>query len=296
MPTVGFIGLGIMGSAMMRNVAEAGFAVCGFDLLDSALARLDDVGGRRCATPAAVGGASDYVIVSLATAAAYEEAVLGPGGVVAGLRNGAILLDTNTLPLAQKMAARDAAAARGAAVLDCPVSGTGEQAVKREITVFVSGEQEAADACAALFRSFTRSQRYLGAFGNGIKMKFLTNYLVNIHGAAAAEVMALGERAGLDPQMTYDTLCDSAGVSRILQLRGPYMLAGNYDQPTARVDLLLKDLDLIGAFAADHRSPGWLFDAAKQYYRAAGAQGLGHLDVAAVYRVVRGLAGLPSDG
>ena len=95
----------------------------------------------------------------------------------------------------------------------------------------------------------SRVQRYLGAFGNGSVMKYIANLLVSIHNVAAAEAMALGMKADLDPALVYDTLADSAGTSRMFEVRGPLMRDAQYDQATATIRTHLKDVEIIGAFA-----------------------------------------------
>lgn len=294
--TVGFVGLGIMGSAMMRNAAAAGFRVFTYDIADHTAETTRAAGGTCGSSPRNVAEQSSVVVTSLATAAAFQDVFRGENGLCCTANNKPVVVDTSTLPLATKCHARDALAALGMQMLDCPVSGTGSQAARKQISIFVSGDAAAAEMCRPVLESFTQSQHYLGEFGNGIKMKFLANYLVNIHGAAAAEVMTLGVKAGLPARLIYDTLRDSAATSRIFEVRGPLMLGGHYDPPTARIEMFLKDLAIIGDFAETLRCPSVLFSAAKQYYVAAGANGLGAVDVAAVYEIFKTMAGIaPSE-
>jgi putative dehydrogenase len=121
----------------------------------------------------------------------------------------------------------------------------------------------------------SRAQKYVGAFGNGSRMKFIANHLVTIHSLAAAEAIVLGEMAGLDPALVFDVIGDSAGSSRLFQIRGPMMVRGQYDEPTATMTTHLKDLDIIGKFAADLHCPTPLFATATQFYHAGVAQGPG---------------------
>lgn len=290
---IGFVGLGIMGSAMMRNVRRAGFNVIGYDIAPAALRQLEEIGGLAATSPREVAERTRFAITSLATEAAFREVMTGENGICRALPAGQIVVDTSTLSLEAKNSGCEALSRAGMVMLDCPVSGTGVHAEKRQISIFVSGDRASSDRCQKLFETFTRSQRFLGEFGNGTKMKFLANYLVNIHGAAAAEAMVLGVKAGLDPQLVYDTLCDSAATSRIFEARGPFMISGRYAPPTARVDMFLKDLSIIGDFARSLQSPSSLFVQAAQYYAAASANGLGSQDVATIYETIRAMAGIP---
>jgi putative dehydrogenase len=289
--TIGFVGLGIMGSAMAKHIRADGFGVCGYDIAASAMETLAAAGGEPAASPRDVAERTNIILTSLATEQSFRAVIGGERGIAGARDNGQLVVDMSTLSLETKTGARDTLRSAGMRMMDCPVSGTGSHAANKQISIFVSGDAADAARCSLLFRSFTRSQRDLGAFGNGTKMKFLANYLVNIHGAAAAEAMTLGVKAGLDPRLVYETLCDSAAMSRIFEVRGPLMIEGTYDPPTARVDMFLKDLAIIGDFAQALRSPATLFAAATQYYLAAAANGRGSQDLACVFEILRDLAG-----
>jgi len=287
---VGVIGLGIMGSAMMRNLLKDGFSVVGYDVAPPATRALEEAGGAAAASPRDVAEQAAVVITSLPTGTAFQAVMTGPDGVAAAAGSGQVVIDTCTLPVELKRAAHDALAQRGKILLDCPVSGTGAQAVRKDLVVFGSGDRAAFERVRPVLQGISRSQKYLGAFGNGSKMKFVANLLVNIHNTAAAEALVLGMKAGLAPQLVYETLQDSAATSRMLQVRGPLMVAGEYDAPTATVDLQLKDLAIIGQFAADLRCPTPLFTLAAQLYLGAKAQGRGGQDTAAICAVLERMA------
>ena len=204
---------------------------------------------------------------------------------------GQIVIECSTLPLEAKEQAREALHARGKILLDCPVSRTGAQAARKDLVVFASGDEAAYRHCAAVFAGMSRAQKYLGAFGNGSKMKFVANHLVTIHNVAAAEAIVLGIKAGLDPQMVYDVISDSAGSSRMFQVRGPMMVKGDYTDVTATNATHLKDIGIINGYAAELSFPMPLFTLASQYYHAAVGQGRGREDTGAVCAVVEGLGG-----
>src|SRR5258707_15322066 len=106
-------------------------------------------------------------------------------------------------------------------LLDCPVSGTGAQAVRKDLVVFASGDEPVFESCREVLAGMSRAQKYVGAFGNGSRMKFIANHLVTIHNLAAAEAIGLGEMAGLDPALVFDVLADSAGAPRLVHMPGP---------------------------------------------------------------------------
>jgi len=288
--TVGIVGIGIMGSAFANNLRKAGFQVIGFDIAPSAMAAFAAAGGEAATSARDVADRSPFLITSIATTAAFHAVMTGPEGITASKAN-PIVIDMSTLSLDAKEEARASLAAAGKVLLDCPVSGTGAQAAAKDLLVFGSGDEKAYQACLPVLAGMSRAQRYLGAFGNGSRMKFIANHLVNIHNVAAAEAFVLAGKAGLDLQLVYDVMADSAGSSRMLQIRGPMMVEGRYEPPTARVDLHIKDLDIITDFAAGLGCPTPVFTAASQLYYAAKGQGRGGQDTAVVCEVLEGLAG-----
>jgi L-threonate 2-dehydrogenase len=202
------------------------------------------------------------------------------------------LTDAEEKPIEAKARGHAQLAAQGKILLDCPVSGTGAQAANKDLVVFASGDEAAFERCREVLAGMSRAQKYVGAFGNGSRMKFIANHLVTIHNLASAEAFVLGEMAGLDPALVFDVIVDSAGSSRMFQIRGPMMVRGQYDEPTATMTTHLKDLDIIGKFAADLHCPTPLFTAAAQFYHAGVAQGRGGQDTGAVCAVLEKLAGI----
>jgi L-threonate 2-dehydrogenase len=289
---VGIIGVGIMGSAMARNLRQAGFAVCGYDPVPAAQARLQELGGEVLASPRAVAEAAPVMILSLPNAAALDAAVDGDLGIAMAGGQGQIVIECSTLPLAVKQAAHDRLQARGKVMLDCPVSGTGAQAINKDLVILGSGDEAAFARCAEIFAGMSRVQRYLGAFGRGSVMKYIANHLVTIHNVAAAEAMVLGMKAGIEPSLLYETLADSAGTSRMFQMRGPLMRDQNYDKPTATIRMHRKDLSIIDGFMADHGCDLPLYTAAAQLYHAGSTLGFDDLDTASVCTVIERMNGV----
>jgi len=293
---VGIVGIGIMGTAMMRNLVTDGFEVVGYDIAEQAMARLAKAGGITAASPRDVAEKADIVITSVPSVDAFEQVIAGQGGIASSNGKGQIVIECSTLPIDVKARGEAQLAAQGKILLDCPVSGTGAQAATKDLVVFVSGDETAFEHCREVLAGISRAQKYVGTFGNGSRMKFIANHLVTIHNLATAEALVLGEMAGLDPALVYDLIADSAGSSRMFQIRGPMMVAGQYDEPTATMTTHLKDLDIIGKFAADLHCPTPLFTTAVQYYYAGVAQGRGSQDTAALCAVLEKLAGIERKG
>ena len=279
--TVGVIGLGIMGSAMSANLVKAGFAVQGYDIAAERRAELKAAGG------APVSGLNEInapiLIASLPSADALHS-------VSAELKHRCIVVETSTLPIEDKIRARDTLAKKGITLLDCPLSGTGAQARTKDLTVYGSGDRAAFEQTKAVLEGFSRAHYYLGEFGNGSKMKYVANLLVAIHNVAAAEAFVLGMKAGLDPETIYKVAGDGAGASRMFQVRGPQMVEGRYDEATMKVEVWQKDMKIIGEYATKLGVPTPLFNASAAVYTAAMAQGFEKQDTAAVCAVLETLA------
>ena len=156
---IGVIGLGIMGSAYAQNLLAAGIPVIGADLADSARAALAAAGGSPHDTTSAVAGGARTLLLALPSADALRAVV---AGIAAAAAPGTVVAEMSTLPLEAKTAARDTLAARGIALLDCPVSGTGAQAKNRDLVIFASGPERAFRTLEATFAAFARDVRFCG--------------------------------------------------------------------------------------------------------------------------------------
>ena len=288
--TVGIIGLGIMGSAFWRNLLDRDFAVIGTDPDISARERLEAAGGRVAGSAREVAEAADFVLLSLPSVAALEAVISGTDNLCEGLSSGTVVVELGTLPLDAKEAARQRVEASGAEMLDCPVSGTGAQAVKRDLVLFASGDPAAIERARPVLTAVAYDVRDVGAFGTGIKIKYVANLLVAIHNVAAAEALLLAERSGLDVQFVLDAVSGGAGGSRMLQLRGPLMAREEYEPATMKIDVFQKDIDLIRRHGSAVGSPLPLLEACLPVYDGAMKQDRGKQDTACVFSVLKSFA------
>jgi 3-hydroxyisobutyrate dehydrogenase-like beta-hydroxyacid dehydrogenase len=288
----GVIGLGIMGGAFARHLTAAGVRTSGHDLLSPNLDAFSAHGGQACSSAREVAHVADIVITSLPHSAALEDALFGNGGLVAAGRADLLVVETSTLSLEDKERVRGRLASSGIGMLDAPISGTGPQATAKDITIFASGDRADFERAHNVLSHFARSVRYVGPFGAGSKMKYIANLLVAIHIVGAAEAIVLGQKAGLDPSVLVEVLAGSAATSRMLEVRGPSMVTGDYATPMMKVDVFQKDLDIIANFAKQSKCPVPLFSLAVPFFTAVAAQGMGSQDTAAVVSVLRFLAGM----
>ena len=286
----GFVGLGTMGSALSAHLLAAGYQVVGYDIDPGRLAAHTGRGGTAAASPAGTAQA-DVVVTSLPTADALLDVAAGAGGLAACPRPGLVVIETSTLPVAVKRQARDALAGGGIVLLDCPLSGTGGQALAGNVVAYLSGPEEAKARALPVLRAFARGVHDVGEFGNGSAVKFIANLLVAIHNVAAAEALVLAERAGLDLAMVLTAVADGAGSSDMFEVRGPAMAAADYSGPGVTTTVFAKDLEIIAGFAKQTGTPTPLFALASSFYAAALAQGHAGDDTACVHAVLRGLAG-----
>jgi putative dehydrogenase len=286
---VGIIGLGIMGGAFARNLAAAGWQVKGFDLDPARCAELSEAGVEIAPNASAVAQSVPVVITSLPSPKALEQ-VVREIAAVKGKK--LVVAEMSTFALEDKAKAEKILTDAGHILLDCPVSGTGAQAKLKDLVVYASGERASIAALRPLFADFSRQVHDLGTFGNGSRMKYIANLLVAIHNVASAEAMVLGMKAGLNPQKVFDVISTSAGTSRMFEVRGPMMVAGEYDEATMRVSMWQKDLDIIGAFAKSLGVPTPTFDATLPVYAAAIAAGFGAQDTGVVCAVLEQKAGV----
>jgi len=287
---VGMIGLGIMGSAMSSNLIKEGFKVLGYDVVPRRREEHRKAGGSSARSCTEVAKKCGIVVTSLPFSVALLETA---AELARSSRAGQIVIETSTLPIDVKEEARKRLAGRDAILLDCTLSGTGAQARVKDLVVYASGDRKSYSRIAPVLDGFARAHYYVGAFGAGSKVKFVANLLVAIHNVAAAEAMVLAMKAGLDPELVLKVVADGAGASRMLQVRGPMMVKGDYSKATMKVQTWQKDMTIIGDYARKIDCPTPLFSASASFYTAAMSMGLGAEDTGAVCAVLERMANNP---
>jgi 3-hydroxyisobutyrate dehydrogenase-like beta-hydroxyacid dehydrogenase len=285
---VGVVGLGIMGGAFARHLAAAGWRVAGVDPDPSRAAEAVGNGVEVVANIAALAAEVPVILTSLPTPAA---ALAAAREIAASGAPPRTVVELSTLSIADKLEFDRLLRDAGHVAIDCPVSGTGAQAAKRDVVLYASGDAAAIAALQPLFDAFTRRTYNVGTYGNGSRMKFVANLLVAIHNVASAEAMVLGMKAGLDPHMIVDLVRDGAGNSRVFELRAPMMADDRYEPATARVAMFQKDVAIIADFARELGCPVPLFAASIPVYDAA-LKEHPFEDTAAVCAVLEEMAGL----
>ncbi|MDB5804141.1 MAG: hypothetical protein JWN73_1463 [Betaproteobacteria bacterium] len=295
-PVVGVIGLGIMGGAMAEALLKDGYRVIGYDPAPPARARLRKAGGRPVASSTAVAEGAEIIITSLATAAALADTAQKVAAAKKSPKGSPrrIVVETSTLPIADKEAAQKLWQKAGIATLDCPISGTAVRMKERTWNIFVSGPQVAAKRVMPVLKVFADILPYVGTFGNGTKFKFAANHLVAIYNVAYGESITFARKMGLDGQQLVD-LFGPSGVlgTGVMRLRMGMMARRQFTPPTMKVQVWQKDMQVIGDMAKSVDCPTPLFTACVPIYNAAMAQGLAGEDTASVAEVLGSMAGLP---
>lgn len=289
---VGIVGLGAMGSAMAIMITKAGHQVVGFDLREDALKELEENGGTRAASPRDVAEAADVVILSLPSIPAFQAVLSGQGSVTSAGKDGLVLIDTCTMPIAVKEEGARIAADNGMILIDGTVSGNRDMILAKTLTAYMSGDKAAYDANTDVLSAFTRKHSFVGEFGNASKIKFVINHLVCVMTAANAEAMAMGLKAGLKAEDIFDLVKDSAANSVLWEIRGPMMVSEDYTSSRGNFGMASKDGPVIGEFAQDMGYPAPLFQAALQLHHAAVGMGMYDIDTAALCRLYENMAGI----
>lgn len=285
---VGIVGLGIMGGAFAKNLAAAGWRVIGYDIDPARCRALAKAGVEIAKCAADIAAKAPTIITSLPHPKALDATVKAIVGARVPKR---VVVEASTFTIADKERAERALRKEGHVMLDSPVSGTGQQAVTKDLVFYCSGDKKSIAKLKRLFADFSRKAYNLGAFGNGSRMKYVANHLVAINNVAAAEAMVLGMKAGLDPKMIFEMVSSGAGNSRVFELRAPFMVQQHYDAPTMKMYIWQKDMQIIGDFARQIRTPIPMFSASVPIYAAAMKSGHAEHDTAAVCAVLESMAG-----
>jgi L-threonate 2-dehydrogenase len=290
---IAVIGLGSMGFGMAQSLLRAGFAVSGCDVDPATVARFAAAGGHGAATPAEAAKDAAVVVSVVVTAAQTEAILFGAHGVAETLAKDGVFVSSATMApeAARALAAR--LEATGRHYLDAPISGGAMRAAEGALTILASGSAQAFAKGRGALEAMAATIYELGdAAGQGAAFKMINQLLAGVHIAAAAEAMALGLRAGCDPDALYEVISNSAGSSWMFQNRVPHILAGDYT-PLSAVNIFVKDLGIVLDYAKKSVFPLPLSATAHQMFMQASSAGHGREDDSAVIKIFPGIT-LPS--
>ena len=293
---VGVIGLGSMGMGAALSLLRAGVAVTGCDPRASARDEFIAAGGAAVAKASELPAGIEALVVLVVNAAQTEAAVFGAEGAAPRMEKGAVIISSATMAPDAARALAAKADAAGLLYLDAPVSGGAIKARAGEMTVMGAGSEAAfAKAALVLDAIATKVWRLGSEIGIGATVKVVHQLLAGVHIAAAAEAMALGIRAGADPQALYDVVTSAAGNSWMFENRMARVLTGD-DAPRSAVEIFVKDLGLVNDMARGLNFPVPLAAQAQQLFTAARAMGQGGADDGFVIRVWQAITGIDLPG
>ena len=241
MKKIGFIGLGIMGKPMAKNLLKAGYELVVFDINQDAVNEVVAAGAKAAPTSKDVAAQSEVVITMLPNSPHVKAAVLGENGVLEGAKPGLVLIDMSSIaPLAsQEIAA--AVAKKGVEMLDAPVSGGEPKAIDGSLSIMVGGNKDLFDRSTELLSKMGKSVVLCGDVGAGNTTKLANQIIVALNIAAVSEAFVLATKAGVDPELVFNAIRGGLAGSTVMEAKAPMIMAGNF-KPGFKIDLHIKDL------------------------------------------------------
>ncbi len=289
METIGFIGLGVMGKPMARNLMKAGFPLVVHNRSRSAVDELAKEGARVAASPKDVAAQSDIVILMLPDSPDVEAVVAGSNGVFDGARRGMLLIDMGTSsPVLARKLARDAEA-RGVDMLDAPVSGGDVGAINATLSIMVGGSESAFNRALPVFQAMGKNIVRIGDAGAGQITKAANQIVVGLTIEAISEALVLAAKAGVDPAKVRQALLGGFAQSRVLEVHGQRILDRNFT-PGARVKTHHKDLQIALALSQEYAVPLPVTARVDEMFDSMLAAGQGDLDHSSLVTQIEALA------
>lgn len=287
---IGIVGLGNMGRPIAENLLQEGYQVIGTAKSVKSRQNLINAGGIAVDNSGEVGQRCRYIILSLPSESAFRTVT---ADLASHCKDGTIVLETSTFPVAVKEEARKHLEESGVILLDAAVSGSAAQIKNKSLVVLGSGDSVSFEKFKPIINCFSKVQYYLGDFGNGMKMKFIANQLIAINTAATAEALIFGERMGLDLAKVVEVIGASTGSSFVFKARGPIMANRTWTPTTAPIRLFQKDLKLIADALQIYGSPSPLFSATLPTYNAAMASDCVDYDASAIFEILERMTKVP---
>jgi len=297
--TIGFIGLGIMGRPMAKNLLKAGYPVVVHSRSQGPVDELVGAGAKRASSAKEVAGQVDVLITMLPNSPEVELVALGPDGIIEGASNGEgakkglLYLDMSTIsPLVSQKVGK-ALGAKGVRMLDAPVSGGEKGAIDAALSIMVGGEKADFDAALPVFQALGKTITHLGPLGAGGFTKLANQIIVAVNLTALGEALTLARKAGLDRALTLKALGGGLAGSKCLEQKTSNYVAGTYN-PGFKIDLHFKDLGLIMESSRALGVPLPCTALVQELFNALRVKGKGGLDHSGVITLLEELAGMPN--
>ncbi len=294
MEKIGFIGLGIMGKPMAKNLMKAGYDLTFYARKSEVIEEMVALGATSVGSAKAVAQATDVILTIVTADPEVQQVILGEDGVLEGASEGKLIVDMSTISPLTIQAIAEEARKKGVRVMDAPVSGGDTGAIAGTLTLIVGGENEDVERCRGLFETMGKKENifHVGGVGVGQTVKIINQLIGGINMAAIAEGLVLGIKAGADPEKMRQVIGVSSGNSTLFQLRVADFLLKDSFEPGFMLDLMKKDLGIGLDLGKALSVPVPIGAAAYQMYAAASGLNAGSLDFSAVCRTMEHLAGV----
>ncbi|MBM4440056.1 MAG: 2-hydroxy-3-oxopropionate reductase [Candidatus Rokubacteria bacterium] len=289
--TIGFIGLGIMGRPMAKNLLKAGYTLV---IHSRSQGPVDDVaaaGGTKASSPSEVASKCDVLITMLPNSPDVELVALGKDGIIEGAKPGLIVVDMSTISPIVSQKVGKALEAKGVTMLDAPVSGGEQGAINAALSIMVGGDRAVFEQVLPVFQAMGKTITLLGPLGFGGFTKLANQIIVAGNLTALAEALTLAKKAGLDRDLTLTALAGGLAGSKCLEQKKPNYVAGTYT-PGFKIDLHHKDLGLILESARELGVPVPVTAVIQELFNALRVKGRGGLDHSGVITLLEDLAGV----
>lgn len=292
MEKIGFVGLGVMGSRMVKRLLQAGRAVVGYNRTRSKAAWLLELGMEWADSPREVAAAADVVFTMVADTQALMAVTEGPEGILAGLGPGKIYVDMSTVSPAASRALAEEVRARGAQMLDAPVSGSVITLEEGRLSIMVGGDWDAFERVLPILRDIGPVVTWVGHNGQAVLMKIATNLSLAVQMLAYSESVLLAEKGGIPRETAVRVLLNSVAASPMLKYRGPFVLEMP-EEAWFNVNMMQKDLLLALEAGRELGVPLPTTAVTNEYLTAARGMELDQYDFAIVFEVLSRLSGRP---
>jgi 3-hydroxyisobutyrate dehydrogenase-like beta-hydroxyacid dehydrogenase len=289
---LGFLGLGIMGYSMARNLLKAGHEVALWSHTASKAQELAGTGkGTACNTPAEVAAQSECVFLCVGDTAMSEQVILGPDGIASGAKPGTVVVDASTVSPSSSRRVGEALAKQGVDFLGAPCTGSRPGAESGTLTFMIGGDREVFERVRPFLEAMGKRLYYCGGPGMGLHAKLSQNLILSNILQAFNEGMVLATKAGVDPELMLDILDNSAAKSGLIAYKAPFVFRRDFSTNFS-VQWMHKDIGLMLESAAELNVPLPLTSITQQMFRAAMAQGYSDEDICATVKVLEGITGV----
>lgn len=288
---IGFIGLGVMGKPMSKNLIKAGYTLAVYDINAQAAKELAATGAQAAGSIAELAGECDVIVTMLPNGPQVKEVLLGEKGVVANGRAGALIIDMSSIAPQASVECEAAARAAGLRMIDAPVSGGEPKAVEGTLSIMCGGEKKDFDEAYPILMKMGASAVLCGGIGAGNTTKLCNQIIVGANIAAMSEALTLAVKAGVDPEVVFRAIRGGLAGSTVLEAKAPMVLQRNF-KPGFRIDLHIKDLSNAMDAAQAVGSPAPLTKQVLDMMRVLSARGEGRADHSALAKYYEALAGI----